>query len=108
MCHYCDNLKEQKLYQMNQYANVYISNDPVFGPALTVKPNICPPFSECSAKGMNINIVLKINNCPDCGKRLAEDVIEGEWKASALYTNNIISHGDAIRQKIYNESTKNK
>ena len=46
-----------------------LSNQPV----ITCDLNKCPPFAVCSSKDMNVEMVMKINNCPICGRKLVKE-----------------------------------
>ena len=68
MCEFCENT-EKTLYQKSRYGDAYIDR---FGKqaVMAVNPKVCPPFSNCGAKDMNICICYKINFCPNCGADL--------------------------------------
>lgn len=77
MCELCEgykNLINEGVipYQTNAYGNLYLTKTP-FGSALAVDVSICPPYSECVKKDVNIRILYKIKYCPECGERLSEE-----------------------------------
>lgn len=46
-----------------------LSNKPV----ITYDLNKCPSFAVCSSKDMNVEMVMKIDYCPICGRKLVEE-----------------------------------
>lgn len=68
MCQFCE-CDSQTLYQKNTYGNLYFDH---FGSCtvLMLKPTICPPYADCSARDINRALVFNINYCPECGRKL--------------------------------------
>lgn len=68
MCKYCESQKPT-LYQYTRYGDLYFDTVGEMR-VLKMVPRICPAFSECSAKDMNIALDFAINYCPECGRAL--------------------------------------
>ena len=68
MCEFCEAKEPIKSnwseYRIEEFGRGFV---------LTCKLNNCPPYADCSRKGMNIKMAGIINYCPICGKRLTEE-----------------------------------
>jgi hypothetical protein len=67
-CEYCSPDKYVE-YQRTTTTQIFIKT--VRGArALEVCSDHCPPFADCSAKGVSTRSLFLINYCPECGRDL--------------------------------------
>lgn len=68
-CGYCRGV--ESIYQHTNTTKISINS---FGKAraLMVECNLCPPYSDCCARGVPDRSAFIIRYCPECGRRLEE------------------------------------
>jgi hypothetical protein len=66
-CEYCSGRRTEYYHTTN--TKLYINT---FGNAqvLETECNPCPPYSNCSLRGIPVRSVFIINYCPNCGRKL--------------------------------------
>lgn len=66
-CEYCSG--DNAEYQSTSYVKLSINT--VLGEkVLVVESNPCPPYTNCSMKGVVARSAFRINYCPNCGKKV--------------------------------------
>lgn len=70
-CQYCSG--EFAEYQHSIHTKVYI-NTIGKAQALITECNACPPYADCSMRGLPVRSAFVINFCPNCGRRLDAEV----------------------------------
>jgi hypothetical protein len=66
-CEYCSGRRTEYYHTTN--TKLYINT---FGnaQALETECNPCPPYSDCSLRGIPVRSAFIINYCPNCGRKL--------------------------------------